>query len=150
MIKYFELPLSKIGRLEPLWTELNEIHKKDSKYFKPHFINMTFKKRVESLKLYNCTNIKIFVCSEKSILIGYAIAGIENQTGEIESLIVKSEFNGNGIGKKLVMHCNDWFNDQKCNRIKVGVAFGHENVYEFYMKLGFFPKMTFFELVNKE
>ena len=148
MYIFEELPFSQIEEIKKLWLELNNIHYIDSVYFKKHFEEMTFEKRIKSLGNYSVNNFSIFVCKDKKDIVAYVIAGIIAETGEIESLITTKKYLGKGIGKKLVRMCIDWFKKENCKKIKVGVAHGHEDVIEFYFKQGFRPRMTFLELVE--
>ena len=67
---------------------------------------------------------------------------LKDETGEIESLFIKEEFRKLGYGNKLVEQGISWFENNKCEKIEVSVAAGHESVFSFYEKFGFQPRMV--------
>ncbi|AKL95821.1 hypothetical protein CACET_c23750 [Clostridium aceticum] len=40
----------------------------------------------------------------------------------------------------------DWLKGESCKKIFVAVADGHESLFDFYMKQGFYPRLTYLEL----
>ena len=143
-----EIKKEQLSKIEHLWEELKKIHLNDSKYFKDYFSTFTFEKRCEKLEEINDEHIKIEIVEDKKTkdFIGYCISTIEKNIGEIDSLFIKEEYRKYGLGKKLVESSIEWLENSKCEKIKVGVAEGHESVFEFYKKLGFYPRVTYLEL----
>ena len=90
-------------QIETLWLELNLLHGELSSEFKDHFATVTFEKRIESL-LEKDSSV-IFAASNDEDLIGYCIASINNEKGEIDSLYVKPSYRGKNQGKKIFIHC---------------------------------------------
>jgi ribosomal protein S18 acetylase RimI-like enzyme len=134
--------------IKPLWLQLNDMHREDSVYFKDYYGDFTFEKRIS----------KFEACDEKSIMIevveidgpvpvGYCIATIGlDGSGEIDSIFIDTGHRGNGIGDTLMRNSIAWLRAHGCARIRVAVAHGHESVFPFYRKFGFFPRMTYLEM----
>jgi diamine N-acetyltransferase len=141
-----ELPKSNIQLIKPLWEKLNTIHFADSVYFKDHFERLTFEKRCESFIDIPDDDLRIFGCYESDCLIGYCISRIENEAGEIESILIEKEYERKGIGRELVDRSKEWFRARKCKRVVLSVSYGHEEVFGFYEKQGFYPKMICLQL----
>lgn len=133
--------------IKHLWEKLNQLHLQDSTYFKEHYESFTFEKRCEKFKGMEEKFIKIEVVeTEKLGIIGYCISTIRQEVGEIESLFIEAEFRKDGLGNLLVDSAIQWLKSNNCKKILVGVAEGHEDVFGFYMKKGFYPRLTYLEL----
>jgi ribosomal protein S18 acetylase RimI-like enzyme len=141
-----EIPKSNIQLIKPLWEKLNTMHFNDSVYFKDHFEQFTFEKRCESFIDIPDDDLRIFGSFEGDFLIGYCISKIENEAGEIESILIEKEYKGKGIGRELVARSKEWFKERKCKRVVLSVSYGHEEVLGFYEKQGFYPKMIYLQL----
>jgi ribosomal protein S18 acetylase RimI-like enzyme len=83
---------------------------------------------------------------ENEFCIGYCIATINDSIGEIDSIFVESGFRKYGLGSSLVENSIQWLKTNNCKKIMVGVASGHESVFEFYQKFDFYPRMTYLQL----
>ncbi len=77
---------------------------------------------------------------------GYCISAITNETGEIESLYLTEDVRGKGLGETLCSCAVEWMKKRNCKKIQVSVSYGHEEVFGFYQKLGFYPRMTMLQL----
>lgn len=141
-----EIPKSNIQLIKPLWEKLNAIHFADSVYFKDHYEQFTFEERCESFIDIPEEDLRIFGSYDSGRLIGYCISKIEDRAGEIESILIEEEYEGTGIGRELVAMSKDWFKVRKCKKVVVSVSYGHEEVFGFYMKQGFYPKMIYLQL----
>ena len=144
--KIQELPKKEIATIKHLWEKLNQMHYQDSIYFKDHFQTFTFEKRCNDFADLNDEEIKINVLMDSEKVVGYCIATIKKAVGEIESIYVDDEYRKNGFGKKLIKENTDWLKKNKCKKIMVAVAYGHDSVFNFYMKLGFYPRVSYLQL----
>jgi GNAT superfamily N-acetyltransferase len=63
-----------------------------------------------------------------------------------DSIFIDEGHRGNGIGDRLMRDSIAWLRDRECKNIRVAVAHGHESVFPFYRKNGFFPRMTCLEM----
>ncbi len=134
--------------IKPLWLKLNDMHYLDSVYFKDHYASFTFEKRM----------LKFEACDDDSIMVeivetpgrepaGYCITTISRDcVGEIDSIFIDECHRGNRIGDTLMRNSIAWLQKHECARIRVAVANGHESVFSFYGKYGFFPRMTCLEM----
>ncbi len=136
----------KIGEIKALWEKLNEIHLKDSKFFKGHYKSFTFEKRCEKFDELDSGNIRIELIVNNNTPVGYCISTIEKNVGEIDSLFIDQEYRKYGYGGKLVENSINWLKANNCTKIMVAVAEGHESVFKFYSKYGFFPRITYLQL----
>lgn len=136
-----ELPL-----LKPLWEKLNEIHLHDSPHFKDFYETFTFEKRIVSFDTIKADNLLIQAVEHDNNPCGYCISTITNETGEIESLYLEESVRGKSLGETLCSNAINWMKNRNCKKIQVSVSFGHESVFGFYQKLGFYPRMTMLQL----
>ncbi|MBN2434670.1 MAG: GNAT family N-acetyltransferase [Spirochaetes bacterium] len=134
--------------IRELWEELNKIHYNDSVNFKNYFESFTFDQRIKAFESIEDKNIRIEIVQIKDEIIGYCISTITKETGDIQSLFVDSEYRSHGFGEKLVNNALAWFRSAGCNSYQVTVAEGHESVFGFYKKMGFYPRKTVLEYIN--
>ncbi|MBN2048649.1 MAG: GNAT family N-acetyltransferase [Anaerolineaceae bacterium] len=151
MFQIISIGQEELHRIEHLWKRLNELHYQDSHYFKEHYRTFTFDNRIKKFHRFDAKDIKIdCVQHETGSLIGYCISTIQHSIGEIDSLFVDESFQGGGIGKLLIESALQWMRARACERIIVSVAEGHESVFGFYKKFGFYPRLVTLELKNEE
>ncbi len=129
------LDKNRINEVKPLWEELNAIHLKRSLNFKDHFRSFTFEKRAQAL--LKREHLKIFVAVEENKFHGYCISTVEMDKGEIDSIYICPEYQGQGIGERLIGEAMDWFDTFGCRELNICVAEGNESVIDFYEKFGF-------------
>jgi len=137
---------TQIARIKTLWEKLNEIHLKDSNYFKDHYLAFTFEQRCEKFNEIEDCNIRIELLLDNNKEVGYCISTIEKNIGEIDSLFIEEEYRHNGYGQSLVENSIKWLELNNCEKIVVSVAEGHESVFDFYKKFKFYPRMTYLQL----
>jgi ribosomal protein S18 acetylase RimI-like enzyme len=136
-----------IGLIKPLWESLNKMHANESSYFRDFYNRFTFEKRIKSLEKLDDDKIRIDIASEgKNNIIGYCISTIRGDIGEIDSLFIEEKCRAHGLGKIFVEKSVEWLTAAECERIRVSVAYGHESVFSFYEKFGFYPRLTTLEL----
>jgi ribosomal protein S18 acetylase RimI-like enzyme len=133
-----------------LWEELNQYHLVKSPYFKYHFANFTFQARKESL-IESAEKGKLFtlIAYHESEKVGYCIASVVNDIGEVDSIYVKPEYRETGIGNTLMEKSLDWINSSYAKNIIIKVAVGNEEAFGFYSKYGFAPRYVELQLVPK-
>jgi ribosomal protein S18 acetylase RimI-like enzyme len=148
-IEYIQGGIELIDEIGILWEKLNIHHLNKSVDFKERYKNFTFDKRKEGMlkKAINAQFHIILVKDDDSgRTIGYCVSSIEeNKTGEIESLYVESDYREYGIGKALMERTLQWLCENNASPVRIGVAGGNEDVFSFYKKFGFYPKMTMLE-----
>lgn len=142
-----DIDVDELDLIKPLWEKLNQLHLYDSIYFKEHYKTNTFENRCKKFLQMGKKDIRIeIVEDDKAVIIGYCISTVEKEKGEIESLFIEEEFRKNRLGNKLIANAIEWLKEKRCNKILVSVADGHEGVFDFYMKNGFYPRLTYLEL----
>lgn len=82
----------------------------------------------------------------ESKIIGYCISTITGETCEIDSLFIEDNYRKLGLGNTLINRGIEWLKGNNCNKILVAVSDGHEEVFDFYMKNGFYPRFIYLEL----
>ena len=138
-----------IGTIKHLWLKLNDIHHRKSVHFKDFYAAFTFEKRTAKFKDLPEEKIFIEVVEHDRKPVGYCISTIDDkQIGEIDSLYIEEEYRKKGLGEKLTLNSIAWFRAQGCGRIVVAVSSGHESVFPFYEKHGFYPRLTYLELLD--
>jgi ribosomal protein S18 acetylase RimI-like enzyme len=148
MIKIERIKINRITVIKPLWEKLNQIHYQDSIYFKDHYKNFTFKKRAEKFIKMNDDDILIETAMEEdSMIAGYCITTISgDKAGEIESIYIEERCRGKKIGERLIKNSLQWLKNKKASTVGLAVCYGHESVFPFYEKFGFYPRTTRLEL----
>jgi ribosomal protein S18 acetylase RimI-like enzyme len=133
--------------IKPLWLKLNDMHYRESIHFKDFYSSFTFEKRISKFSTIPEEKLFIEVIERGRQPIGYCISTIDDkQIGEIDSLYIEEEYRKKGLGEKLTLNSIAWFRAQGCGRIVVAVSSGHESVFPFYEKYGFYPRLTYLEL----
>jgi len=141
-----DLPKDDIMKIKHLWEKLNMIHYQDSTYFKDYHKNLTFEKRCQDLTETDYNHIKISILQDSEQIVGYCISIIKKNIGEIESLYIDDNYRKYGYGRKLIEIALDWFRENNCRKITVAVVHGHEAVFDFYKKIGFYPRLTYLQM----
>ena len=83
---------------------------------------------------------------ENGSVIGYIVSSLSAEhTGEIESVFVTERYRGIGVGSVLVTMALAWLDEHGSVRNRVSVADGNEEVWAFYRKFDFYPRLTVLE-----
>jgi len=143
-----------LDEIEELWLELNRYHSSVSTHFSRRFKNFSFQRRKEVLlEKAHGEAIRVDLAIDKTTdeTIGYCLSTIVERnvekTGEVESLYVKSEYRNRNIGMELMKRALAWLDSNIVHVKKLVVAVGNDKVYNFYERLGFYPKTIQFEQI---
>jgi diamine N-acetyltransferase len=139
-MKIVELEKTEYVKIKVLWEKLNRLHEELSGNFKDHFASFTFEKRMESLLCKE--HLIIFAAQDKTNYIGYCIASIDRNKGEIDSIYIDPSHQKQRIGALLIQKALNWLHEKKCKEISVSVAEGNESVLDFYKKFGFHKRFV--------
>lgn len=134
--------------VKPMWDKLNNYHKENSINFKSHFESLSFERKVKRLEADSNLEIMVILVKNlsKDIYLGYSISIVtKDKVGEIDSIYVDQDYRKYGIGKRLMNESIAWLNSKDVNKKILYVANGNENVFDFYGKCGFYPKMILLE-----
>ena len=142
---YADISLQDIIQIQPLWEKLNTLHYQDSIYFKDHYANFTFEKRVELIHRMPAEQVKITLVMQNGAALGYCLSTVADGSGEVDSLYVDEALRGQGVGKRLVEEHVAWLKEKGCDKIRLVVSYGHESVLDFYHACGFFERLTVLE-----
>ena len=91
-----------------------------------------------------------YVAENMNESIGYCIASVAGPAGEIDSLFVKAEHRGKGLGKKMMNLALKWLDEQNCESIKVSIAEGNESVVDFYRRFGFAERLIVMQRTHNQ
>jgi diamine N-acetyltransferase len=148
-IGYCTTGIDEIDRIRPLWEALNEHHFRINTRFRPHYEQMTFNERKTYFSLLCGTGLfRLDLATDPATGtdIGYCAGSVSgNKTGEIESLFIAPAYRSSGIGTALVTRILAWMDTCGVVQKRVSVSAGNEDVWQFYRKFDFYPRMTVLE-----
>jgi len=132
-----------LGDVRELWEELNRLHLDKSVKFKQYYRDFTFQSRKESLiKYIEKGSLFIIIAYHDNIKIGFCIAGVIDNEGELESIYIKSDYRRDHIGDVLMRESLDWIKSFGVEKTVIKVSAGNEEAFGFYAKYGFTPWNT--------
>ena len=140
-IYYERINNKDIDLIKELWEALRDHHKSKTAYFKKRFENLNFETRKKVL-LEKTVSGKLIIDVAKinnGKIIGYCVSSIdEKQVGEVDSILVDSQFRGMKIGEELMNRALKWFDENNVETRRIIVAQGNEEAFPFYKKFGFY------------
>jgi len=138
-----------LDEIQELWEELNQLHLEKSPYFKQHYMSFSFQSRKESLiKCAERGKLYVLIAYHGSEKIGYCVASAVEDVGEIESICIKPDYRDKQIGNALMEASLDWIKSCNVKKTILKVSVGNEEVFGFYSKYGFKPRLTELQLVT--
>ena len=140
--------ISNLDDIKELWEELNQHHLDKSRDFKQFYREFTFSSRKETL-INRAENGKLLVLIawQNYSKVGYCVASVVDDVGEIDSIFVKSDYRNSRIGNTLMEESLNWIKSWKAKKVIVKVSAGNEEVFRFYSKYGFAPRLTELQLI---
>ena len=151
-IEYLETDVWGLDLIKGLWEKLNEHHRVHSKYFAEETAQRTFEDRIKSLTDESKAELHIDLAKNKTsgMIIGYCVSSISNQgQGEIESIYVEPDYRKLGIGDMLMRKALFWLDGKRVTRKRIGVGAGNEEVFGFYSRYGFYPRVIILQQIEK-
>lgn len=143
IMKIVKIDKKNVSQIRPVWEDLNKLHGELSTHFKEHFKSFSFAERMKQLEKKQ--SVAIFAAKEESDILGYCIASVEGEIGEIDSVFINPEHRNKSVGKRLIIKAESWLRSKHVIKIHVAVAEGNESVFEFYNKQGYYQRFTVFE-----
>ena len=103
----------------------------------PYELLLLADETLESINRYihNC-DIFVYEIKEKLIAV-YALQELDNDTVEIKNIAVVEEYQGNGIGKKLLQDASEKGIEKECKVILIGTGDASLKQLALYQKMGF-------------
>lgn len=132
-----------LPQVVPLWDELKKHHIEVAGAFSPVFAMGDWESRKADLqrKAFD-DKLKVDLVTRGNELIAYAVSTItEKGIGEIDSLCVKEQCRGQGIGKQLIQMALDWMQLEGAKSYTLRVVHGNDRAMSLYQSLGFSPIM---------
>jgi ribosomal protein S18 acetylase RimI-like enzyme len=151
-IIYTQTGAESLDEIAPLWLKLREHHKERSLHFKDQMKQMTWEKRKSGLvDKSQKGEILIDMARDKDTLVGYCVSTVsENGIGEVESLYIDKEYRRCGIGDHFMKTALKWMDNRNVTGKIIGVAVGNEEVFGFYSRYGFYPRVSILRQVDKK
>jgi ribosomal protein S18 acetylase RimI-like enzyme len=151
-IKYLQGDGKMLAEIESLWKILNQYHCERSKHFKEHYSGMTFELR--KAQLLNKSRdgklrVDLAVDQASGSAVGYVVSSMNAQKiGEVESIFVRAEYRGLGIGGSLLTKALAWMDQSGAVEKIVETSIGNEQAWRFYGRFGFLPRKTILKQVK--
>lgn len=132
-----------LPQIRPLWNELKKHHVEVAGVFSPVYARADWESRradLERKAFDDKLRVDLVTCGSE--LIAYAVSTIDHKCiGEIDSLCVKEQYRGQGIGKQLIRRAIDWMESEGAKSYTLQVVHGNERAMSLYQSLGFLPVM---------
>jgi len=130
-----------LPQIRPLWNELKKHHVEVAGIFSPVFARTDWESRLRDLKRKASDGkLKVDLVTRGDELIAYAVSTIDHKCiGEIDSLCVKEQYRGQGIGKQLIRRAIDWMESEGAKSYTLQVVHGNDRAMSLYQSLGFRP-----------
>ena len=148
-LKFIEGGAELLDNMRLLWERLNDLHAEKSPHFAEVFAKTSFLQRKVELENKAITGrlLVILAITKVDECIGYCVCSVgdkssdssEDKVGEIDSMFILAPYRRQGIGRKFVNRCMEWFEKNKAEKIIVFVGVGNEEVLEFYKAFGLLP-----------
>ena len=150
-ITYRLIPVEEIAIIRPLWEELNAEALARSRHFREFYGMRTFSGRQAALVAKAAAGemrIGIAESGDPAETIGYCIATVSSDnTGEIDSILVRKDHRGIGIGSQLLADAIGWLETLHGYPVIVSVSEGNTEAENFYKKFGFARRMVVLQKV---
>lgn len=150
-IEYVMMDEQGLDVVGPLWEKLREHHRTKAREFAEFFTRVNYAQRKDGLlKTAAAGKLRVDLVrdSDASRYLGYCITSLSaDKKGEIESIFVESDYRGHGIGDCLMRRALQFLDDEGAQRKTLGVGVGNEEVFAFYRRYGFVPRVTILEQV---
>lgn len=129
--------------VKPLWQELNKLHLEKTPRFQGFYANNTFEARKAALlSTAQKGRLSVILAYDAAIVVGYCIASVVGDAGEIDSIFVASAYRKMGIAGNLMDKALNWLKERNPKGMVIKVSVGNEEVFGFYAKYGFYPCLT--------
>ncbi len=131
-----------LDRVAPLWEEIKRYHVEKSLHFSKDLNSISFAERKRNL-ISKAKYLRVDIANNLEIKkdVGYCISTIDNNNrGEIDSLYIDESHRRQGIGKQLTLKALAWLDKEGASDSAIMVAYGNEEVADFYKIFGFYPR----------
>jgi ribosomal protein S18 acetylase RimI-like enzyme len=149
-LRFIEGGADLLGKTQPLWEKLNDLHAEKSQHFATVFAKSTFLQRKAELEFKAITGelLVILAVTKVDECAAYCVCSVANESsasgtqkvGEIDSMFILARYRKQGVGRKCVKRCMEWFEEKEADKIIVFVGVGNEEVLGFYKNFGLLPR----------
>ncbi len=146
-IDYIEGGGELLDLIARLWMELSGHHQAISEHFSAVIAQRTFAARkAELVEKGRHGHLRVDLAKTGTgECIGYCVSSIDcDQTGEVDSIFVQPPFRNQGIGDALMERAMRWMDGVGTQSRILEVAWGNQQVWSFYERLGFLPRSVRF------
>lgn len=153
-IEYTVMEAQSLDLIGDLWRKTKEHHRARSQHFTDYFDRMTFDLRKKEL-LEKSSKGVIHIDLARDIntgeLIGYCVSTVsEDKQGEIDSIYIEPDYRQSGIGDNLMKRALGWMDEHSVTKKVLEVGAGNEDLFTFYHRYNFYPRITILEQVKAE
>lgn len=136
--------------IEPLWSQLRQMHRARSTYFSGPLGSKSFHQRMDELLEKSSGGLLRVELARDSAgtMVAYCVSSINGDlVGEVDSIFVTITHRGEGIGTSLMEAAMRWMDGLGIKRRMMTVIVGNEEVHKFYARFGFRPKQSILERI---
>lgn len=90
-------------------------------------------------------NTLIYLCEDKSLIVGYIYAFIDGNKGKIDALFVEKDYRNKKIASNLMQYTKNWFKEKNIDDVEISVLSDNIIAKKLYSKSGF---VTFKEIMK--
>lgn len=155
-VTYIETDERGIDAIKPLWEKLNEHHRQLSPHFAGHYETFKFEQRKADLLRkaeQGLMHIDLAKDMDDDVIVGYCVSTLikdgSEAVGEVDSIYVDEAYRSSGIGDTLMRKALEWMDARGADVKRVSVGAGNEDVFPFYERYGFYPRMTVLQKIKK-
>jgi ribosomal protein S18 acetylase RimI-like enzyme len=153
-IAYLETDGRDLDSIAFLWEKLREHHRTHFPYGAERYPRMTWADRKQGLLEKTADGhlrLDIARDSKTGKLVGYCISSVTAaKIGEIESIYIEKDCRHDGIGDNFMKKAMEWMDALGTSKRIIGVGAGNEDVFSFYARYGFYPRVTILHQLEKE
>jgi len=148
-IEYSTGGREELDLIEPLWRRLRVHHAAVSPEFSKQLLAVSFDSRKSDLlKKSEDGHLRIDFARERKTgeLAGYCVSSVTGDgQAEIDSIFVKEECRGCGVGDSLMKSAMAWMDGFLVKGKMLQVIIGNERVHRFYARFGFRTRTVIME-----
>lgn len=137
--------------LEPLWRMLCEHHAGVSPDFADWFRNRDYADRKAEILAQASAGLRVQVAVAGPEAVGYCVSTLASSgQGEVDSIFVRSDFRGRGIGDYLMRDALAWLRAEGASSLVVVVVLGNDRALQWYRRFGFAQRAIKMQMLQGE
>lgn len=134
--------------IEPLWSQLRQMYRARSTYFKGSLGSLSFQDYREGMLERAAGGLlRVELARDgEGRPVAYCVSVIDpNMTGEVDSVFVAVGYRGLGIGTRLLEGSMKWMDGLGVHVRVISVIVGNEGLHDYLARFGFRPRSVILE-----